>query len=114
MSHMGEQKIKFKYVFDKAYNPKYVTGAFGGPTPKEEIIINFFMERQPIPYSETMTVNSDGTIGDLVEMEPMGVPDLLNVLRFVETGIVMDLQTAKDIHSWLGDNIEMLESIRKG
>lgn len=114
MSQMVDQKVKFKYVFDKTYNPTYVTGAFGGPTPKEEIIINFFMERQPIPYSETRILNSDGTVGDLIDMEPIESEHMVNVLRFIETGIVMDLKTAKDIHVWLGDNIEMLENIKKG
>ena len=44
------KQIKFKYLYDKSYNPSYCTGGFGGTTPKNEIVLNFFMERQPIPY----------------------------------------------------------------
>ena len=31
--------LKFKYIFDNNYNPKYINGAYGGITPKGEIAL---------------------------------------------------------------------------
>lgn len=105
------EKIKFKYVFEDSYNPAYTTGAFGGPTPKNEIILNFYMERQPIPYSETHEINPDGTAGKVIESKPSKEDSIINVIRYVESGIVMDLNTAKEIHAWLGENIKAVEAM---
>ena len=101
------KQIKFKYVFDDSYNPVYASGAFGGPTPRNEIVINFFLERQPVPYSETRTINADGTLGDMIVTEESA--ETIKIIRYVETGIVMDLQTAKEIHAWLGETIKLVD-----
>lgn len=108
---MGQEvkKVKFKYLFDKSYNPVYCTGGFGGITPKNEIVLNFFMERQPIPYSETREINPDGTLGSLIDIEPNNDLESVQVIRNVETGIIIDLDTAKDIYTWLGNNIKIIE-----
>ncbi len=104
------KQIKFKYVFDDDYNPVYASGAFGGPTPRNEIVINFFLERQPVPYSETRAVNEDGTLGAIIKAE--GSDDTLKIIRYVETGVVMDLKTAKEIHAWLGETITLIDQDR--
>ncbi|MBO8152715.1 MAG: hypothetical protein H0Z30_09525 [Candidatus Marinimicrobia bacterium] len=105
---MGEQKkVTFKYYFSENYNPVYVNGAYGGVGPHGEIIINFYLERYGIPHSHTHLINDDGSLGPQIEMEP---PDYLsNVIRFVETGIILNLENAKRIHAWLGKKIEELE-----
>ncbi len=101
------RQIRFKYVFDDDYNPAYASGAFGGPTPRNEIIINFFLERQPIPHSETRAVNKDGTLGEIIQDE--GSNDTLKIIRYVDTGVVMDLKTAKEIYAWLGETIKLID-----
>jgi len=108
MQNKKIEKIKFKYLFDKLYNPVYCTGAFGGVTPKNEVVLNFFMERQPIPYSETRQINKDGSLGNIIEVEPENDLHTVDIVRYVETGVIMDLETAKEIHAWLGENIEAL------
>jgi hypothetical protein len=101
------KQIKFKYIFDDDYNPSYASGAFGGPTPRDEIVINFFLERQPVPYSETRAVNEDGTLGATIKAERND--DTLKIIRYVETGVVMDLKTAREIHTWLGETIKLID-----
>jgi len=49
-------KIKFNYIKEDLYTPKYVNGALGGVSSKGELIINFFTEMQPVPSSQTQTV----------------------------------------------------------
>ena len=107
------EKLKFKYLFDKSYNPVYCTGGFGGLTPRNEIVLNFFMERHPIPYSETRAINLDGSIGPVLSMKPKEDENTAKVIRYVESGIIMDIQTAKEIRDWLNNNIEELEEQAK-
>lgn len=103
------EKIKFKYLFDKSYNPVYCTGGFGGLTPRNEIILNFFMERHPIPYSETREITANGEVGDIIKIKPDDDSNTVKVIRSVECGVIMDLNTAKEIRAWLDDQINQLE-----
>jgi len=43
-------KIKFKYVFDPLYNPRFINGAYGGMNNTGEIVVHFFFERAALPY----------------------------------------------------------------
>lgn len=102
--------IKCKYIFADDYNPVYINGAQGGINPLGEILINFYLERHPIPISQTYSVveNSIGPEKE-DEVEPN---DLKNsFVRFITNGVVMNYQTAKEIHKWLGKHIETLEQI---
>lgn len=104
-------KITFNYHFSENYNPIYVNGAYGGVGPKGEIIINFFLERPGIPISHTHEINNDGSLSS----KPKSVPQnpLSNTIRFIETGIVLSFESAKRIHTWLGQKIEEIENIEK-
>ncbi len=104
-------KIKCKYIFKEDYNPKYINGAQGGITPQGEIAINFYLERQALPVSQTYKVDDGKINAKEVESEPS---DLNNsFVRIIENGVVMNYQTAKEIYKWLGNNIEQLEKISK-
>ena len=47
-------------------------------------------------------------MGEAVATEP---EDLMrSVLRYVQSGVVMNLEVAKQIHKWLGDQIALRES----
>lgn len=103
-----ERQIKFKYVFPENYNPLYCNGAFGGISTHGEIIANFFLERMPIPNSMTNLVNTDGSLGGVVSVDPETLDQ--TVIRYVSTGIVLNEESAKAIHAWLGNKIQELEN----
>lgn len=105
-----ERQIKFKYVFPDNYNPVYCNGVFGGISTHGEIVMNFFLERMPIPNSITNLVNPDGTLGGFVSVEPETLDD--TVIRHISTGIVLNEDSAKAIYDWLGGYIQELD-IRK-
>lgn len=102
------KKIKFKYIFNQQYNPKYVNGAFGGIGPQGEIIINFYMERAALPNAQTFSLENDQVSEEIIEdREPEDHPH--SFVRFVENGVVLDYKNAKEIHRWLGEHIKKLE-----
>jgi hypothetical protein len=104
-------EFKFKYIFSYDYNPVYANGAHGGVTPRGELVVNFYQERQPLPNSITHELNPNGTIGREVDVEP----DDLNksLVRFVANGVVLNHQTAREIHYWLGEKIKELDAIEQ-
>ena len=103
-----ESQIKVKYRYADDYNPKYVNGAQGGINVQGEIVVNFYFERVPMPNSITHEVSKEGVLGKVVSTEPEDLPR--SVLRFVQSGIVMNLEVAKQVHKWLGDQIALRES----
>jgi len=105
-----ERQIIFKYVFPENYNPVYCNGAFGGVSTHGEIVANFFLERMPIPNSLTNVLHSDGSLGGVVSMDPETLDT--TVIRHVSTGIVLNEESAKSIHAWLGNQIQELENRR--
>ncbi len=104
-------EVKFKYVFNYGYNPVYVNGAHGGVSPRGELVVNFYLERTPLPNAITHEINPNGTIGNVVAEEP---EDLKNsVVRFVDSGVVLNYESARNIHLWLGERLKEMESIEQ-
>lgn len=108
---MGDNTIKFKYIFDDDYNPTYVNGAQGGINVQGEIIMNFYLERLALPNSQTHSMTPNGMIDELVDTDPKDLNK--SFVRFIKNGVVMNIQTAKNIHSWLGDIIKNYEDALK-
>ena len=107
----NKPELKFKYVFSYNYNPVYVNGAHGGVSPRGELVVNFYLERTPLPNAITHEINPNGTIGNVVAEEP---EDLKNsVVRVVENGVVLNYESARNIHLWLGERLKEMESIEQ-
>lgn len=102
-------KIKCKYIFKDDYNPVYVNGAQGGINPQGEIVIDFYLERNALPTSQTFEIVEDKLSAKEIETEP---EDLKNsFVRVIENGVIMNYQTAKELHNWLGNHISQLEEL---
>ncbi len=110
---MNQKKpeITFKYVFNYGYNPSYVNGAQGGFSPRGEMVINFYLERQPLPESITHEITPEGAIGRETEVEPEDLPN--SMVRFIDTGVVMSYENAKIFHAWLGEKLREVEELHK-
>lgn len=101
--------IKCKYIFDENYNPIYVNGAYGGVNSRGEIVINFFMERMPLPNAQTFQIK-DGNIHEEVHSDREPEDHRKSVVRFIQNGIILDYKNAREIHKWLGEHISNLET----
>lgn len=106
-----KSELTFKYVFNYGYNPTYVNGAQGGFSPRGELVVNFYLERQPIPESITHEITPEGAIGRETEMEPKDLAS--SMVRFVDTGVVMSYENARVFHAWMGDKLRELEELHK-
>lgn len=97
--------INFKYIFDDSYNPKYVNGAIGALTPKNEIVMNFYLERTAIPKKMTHKI-VNGVLSE-PEFEPKDHEN--NYIRYIQDGIVLSYDSAIQIKDWLEKRIKELE-----
>lgn len=105
MANTKPDRVRFEYRFDKLYNPIYVNGAWGGLTPQGEICINFFLERTPLPLDHTHTISEDGAIGPNISPVSTGPEGEPLFIRFISTGVVMNLETSKKIVDFLQKQI---------
>jgi hypothetical protein len=107
----NKPEIKFKYVFSYNYNPVYVNGAHGGVSPRGELVVNFYLERPPLPNAITHEINPNGTIGNETEQDPEDYKN--SFVRFVSDGIILNYDSARNIHQWLGDRIKEMEAVEQ-
>ncbi len=107
----NDQELTFKYVFPQDYNPAYVNGAHGGLSPRGELVINFYLERPPLPHAITHALTPNGTIGRELEEVPEDLK--ASLVRFVTGGVVLNLENARNIHAWLGDRVREMEAMEK-
>jgi non-canonical (house-cleaning) NTP pyrophosphatase len=104
----SQDSIKFTYIKNNNYSVHHVDGAYGGITPKGDITLNFFSERFPIPNTVTHELIDGKTLGkeiDKVSKE--------GIIREIECGIIINLDTARSINKWLIDKINEIENIIK-
>lgn len=106
---MAEPKVRFKYIYPDDYNTPYCNGAWGGVTPKGEIVMNLFTERLPIPQEQIHPLLETGRLGDPEKDDD----DHVTIIRYITGGAIMNLQSAKDLHEWLDKFITQIETASK-
>lgn len=104
-------ELTFKYVFNYGYNPTYVNGAQGGFSPRGEMVIHFYLERQPLPNAISHEITPEGAIGRETGVEPEDLAQ--SMVRFIDTGVVMSYDNAQVFHAWLGDKLREMEEMHK-
>ena len=101
---MENRQLEVKYIFSEDYNPDYATGAYGGLSPNGDIVMNFYQERSAIPNSTIVRFNEEGKVSSTTNK-----PEILPVIRYIVSGVTMNLKAAKQLNSWLNGLIEQAE-----
>ncbi|MGE0156743.1 MAG: hypothetical protein AB7T17_06930 [Geobacter sp.] len=111
MSHQRKPEINFNYIFNYTYNPTYTNGVQGGFTPRGELVMHFYQERPALPKEVTHEITPEGGIGAMTEADPKNLNGTM--VRFIETGVTMNFQTAAMIHAWLGEQLGQMQAVLK-
>lgn len=98
--------VKFKYYFPEDYRPVYNNAVWGGMNVKGELDIHFLYDRNPLPLSSTHEIK-DGIILGTPKSRETGK----STLRFVQTGVVMNRESAMSLYNWLGEKIKMFTEL---
>ena len=88
----------------KSFRELHVDGAYGGITPKGLCNINFYAERLAIPKASEFKIEDE----KLVKISD-SADSKKGIIREFETGVYMTIDTAKELHKWLGDQIIFFE-----
>lgn len=111
MSHQRKPEINFNYIYNYTYNPTYTNGVQGGFTPRGELVMHFYQERPALPKEVTHEITPEGGIGALTESDPQNLNGTM--VRFIETGVTMNFQTAAMVHAWLGEQLAQMQAVLK-
>lgn len=109
----ADRTLTINYIKSNAFREVACDGALGGPTPNGKLWLAFYTERFPLPrvvrhalsptdQPDTFMIDGDAPGESLEGREGM--------IRNVEFGVYMNLQTAEHLHSWLSKHIELLKS----
>jgi hypothetical protein len=106
----GLDRVKFDYIKSNFFRVVHADGVFGGITPRLDIQMDVWSERQAIPKEVVHELRPDGTLGEEMREERV-VRDA--IVREVEVGVVIDVGLAKSMINWLQEKIERIEEAQR-
>jgi hypothetical protein len=103
--------IDVNYLKPPYFREAACDGIFGGPTPQGKIWVGFYTERLPLPriIRHKIAEISEGQFR--VDENDAGVPieSRSGVIRNMEFGVFLSAETARQLHTWLGEQLSTLE-----
>jgi hypothetical protein len=98
----GMPKVNITYIKNETYTPMYVSGAIGGFNVKGDLVMNFYVEMNDLPQPQLLDVKEGKVIQPPPEDDDTKV---IMINRVVNTGVAMNIEAAKELHRWLGDQL---------
>jgi hypothetical protein len=101
--------LEFDYVKSNFFRVIRVNGAFGGIGPDGNLFMAVFSERPPLPDVTFQAVDSTGKVGaELMEQRKVTSK---GIVRELEAGLSMDVNTARAIIQWLTERVGIAEKL---
>ena len=105
------KKVIFNYIYDKNYSPEYFTGILSSISAEEELLLNFYLERNALPKTETFNIDEDGNLEETPSLVvPLQDDDTINIVRHIKAGIMLDVDGAKNLIELLERYIKISEN----
>ena len=114
MSNQPElpKKIRYKYVMDDSVRMSTAHGVWGGINPQGEIELNFYEESDSLPQWSECLVAPDGSLcPEMMDEENLEVRE---VVRRINTRVLLNYNTARAVLEWLEDRVAALEMDESG
>ena len=96
------QKVRFNYKKADDYRIIFANGAYGGFTPRKELMFHFFHEYKETPETEVMAIGEDGSPVPIRK----DIPEEIEMTRELKVGIVLTIEEAFSIGRWMLDKVE--------
>jgi len=100
-------RIDFHFEFAKDYRIVAANGIWGGATPRGQIQLDFFVERQGVPEVITNTIVEGGGIGPEV---PGRVPKLI---RSLQVGVLLTIGEAEVVANFILDRVREIKALQE-
>jgi hypothetical protein len=92
------------------YRTYYIDGIFGGITPRGLLALECFIERKSTPTRIKYLIKDSGELGAETERDD----ETKGLLREIECGLIIDINTAKSLVKWLSQKIEEHKTLFQG
>jgi hypothetical protein len=99
------RSIKVKYIKTEDFKTVFSTGIYGGVGSNGLINMTFFVDTPAMPLFETANIDDQNkTVGERKSENDA------DIVREVQFGTMLDLNSAKQIYEWLGKKIEEINT----
>ncbi|MGH9774457.1 MAG: hypothetical protein ACRD50_05855 [Candidatus Acidiferrales bacterium] len=101
--------VPFHYIKSNFFRVVHVDGAIGGPTPSGLIFVSMYSERGAIPQIMVHEITEMGQVG------PEHLDERISkkgIVREIEIGAMMHVETAKVLVKWLQEKIELVQKLK--
>jgi hypothetical protein len=101
-------KIKFVYSKPEEVRPIYVNGAYGGISPRGELICSFFFEHPDLPKEERMSlIEGKPQVEKIERTFPIGhAPDEVVIRRDINVILIIPAHEISTIANWMLDKLK--------
>lgn len=96
-------EIRFVYLTPENYKLHYVNGAYGGITPRGDMLCNFFFEYRSLPKVEKATLRGDRLISTETNESEQ------EMIRDLKVGVIMTPKEAKNLADWIYSKLKEFE-----
>lgn len=103
--------IDLNYLKSADFREVACDGILGGPTPQGKLWLAFYTERFPLPRKVRHGIERTNDDRWQFRGNDDGSPleGLTGIVRNVEFGVYLSIETAEQLHQWLGTKIEELK-----
>lgn len=112
----AQPTVDINYIKSRDFREIGCDGVIGGPTPTSKLWLAFFTERLPLPRIVRYNLVQSGQEGEFsVDPAQPGAPVEARegVVRNVEFGVYLSIESAEQLRDWLGRNIDALKGEAK-
>ncbi|SRR5579864_5949818 len=110
MSEEMPTSVPFHYIKSNLFRVIHTDGAVGNIAPSGLIFVGLYSERSAIPQMMVHDVTETGQVGPERTSERVGK---IGIVREVEVGATMSVETAMTFVAWLQEKIDLLQKIKK-
>jgi hypothetical protein len=110
MSEDMPTSVPFHYIKSNLFRVIHTDGAVGNIAPSGLIFVGLYSERSAIPQIMVHDLTEAGQVGPERTSERVGKT---GIVREVEVGATMSVETAISFVAWLQEKIDLLQKIRK-
>jgi hypothetical protein len=110
MSEETPTSVPFHYIKSNLFRVIHTDGAVGNIAPSGLIFVGLYSERSAIPQMMVHEVTETGQVGPERLSERVGKS---GIVREVEIGATMSVETAITFVAWLQEKIDLLQKIKK-
>lgn len=97
-----DKEIGFRFERDPEYRIVIANGAWGGITPRGELMFDLFFEHLEMPEEIYYMTTPEG-----LGPESRRVPDPLLIIREALVGVVMTPENAESLAHWILEHVRM-------